>query len=130
MIKCLCVRNFAENETILEEEEALERSFLSSEALGMEGLCLYAGNTLAAFSFWTRLDSKTCDEHYEKADPTFKGGAQMVNHETMIRMQERYEYVNREQDLGIEGLRQSKLSYVPEKIICNWNLYPVEQGDK
>ena len=74
------------NETIWEEEDALERSFVSSGALGMEGICLYVGDTLAAFSFWTRLDSKTCDEHYEKADPSFKGGAQMVNQASMIVM--------------------------------------------
>ena len=115
-----------QNETILEEEDALSRSFESSGALGLEGVCLYAGGKLAAFSFWTRLDSRTCDEHYEKADPSFKGGAQMVNQAGMCLMREKYEFVNREQDLGIEGLRQSKLSYVPDQILRNWNLHPLE----
>lgn len=106
----------------MHEEAALSRTLDFSGALGAEGICLYAGGTLAAFSFWTRLDSDTCDEHYEKADPSFKGGAQVVNHESMIVMSRDYKYVNREQDLGLEGLRRSKQSYIPEQIVRNWNL--------
>lgn len=104
------------------EEHALQKTLDFSGALGAEGLCLYAAGKLAAFSFWTRLDSQTCDEHYEKADPSFKGASQIVNQESMILMSKDYEYVNREQDLGLEGLRHSKLSYVPEQILRNWNL--------
>ena len=104
------------------EENALQKTLDFSGVLGAEGLCLYAGGTLVAFSFWTRLDSETCDEHYEKADPSFKGSAQVVNQESMFVMSKQYRYVNREQDLGLEGLRHSKLSYVPETILRNWNL--------
>jgi hypothetical protein len=50
----------------------------------------------------------------------------MVNQAGMCLMREKYEFVNREQDLGIEGLRQSKLSYVPDQILRNWNLHPLE----
>ena len=110
------------NTTELDEEKALRRTLEESGALGADGLCLYVGGELVAFSFWTRLDSETCDEHYEKANPAFKGGAQVVNQESMIVMSERYKYVNREQDLGLEGLRHSKLSYVPEQILRNYNL--------
>lgn len=109
------------------EETALAHTLDLSGALGAEGLCLYAGGTLVAFSFWTRLDSETCDEHYEKADPSYKGCAQVVNHESMIVMSRDYKYVNREQDLGLEGLRHSKLSYVPEAIVRNWNLILKEE---
>lgn len=110
------------------EEKALQKTLDFSGALGAEGLCLYASGKLAAFSFWTRLDSETCDEHYEKADPSFKGAAQVVNQESMILMNQNYKYVNREQDLGLEGLRHSKLSYVPEQIMRNWNLVLKKDG--
>ena len=110
------------DKTELHEERALQRTLDLSGALGAEGICLYVHDELAAFSFWTRLNSETCDEHYEKANPSFKGCAQVVNQESMFAMSRAYKYVNREQDLGLEGLRHSKLSYVPEKIICNWNL--------
>ena len=104
------------------EEESLRKTLECSGALGAEGVCLYVGTELTAFAFWTRLNSETCDEHYEKADPSFKGSVQMVNHEAMNLMLRDYKRVNREQDLGLEGLRQAKLSYVPDQILRNWNL--------
>jgi len=115
--------------TELDEEKALRRTLEESGALGAEGICLYAGGELVAFSFWTRLDSETCDEHYEKADPSFKGGAQVVNQESMKIMSEKYKFVNREQDLGLEGLRHSKLSYAPEQILRSWNLI-LKEGEQ
>ena len=104
------------------EEDSLRRTLECSGALGAEGVCLYVKETLIAFAFWTRLNSETCDEHYEKANPSFKGCVQVVNHEAMSIMSRDYKFVNREQDLGLEGLRQAKLSYVPERILRNWNL--------
>lgn len=111
-------RNLSE----LHEENALSRCFEASDPLGVEGICLYAGGELAAFSLWTRLNSDCCDEHYEKANPEFKGSAQVVNYETMCAMNRNYQYVNREQDLGMEGLRHSKNSYAPDMILRNWDL--------
>ena len=111
------------NGTELQEEDSIRKSFDSFGSLDMEGICLYAGGRLAAFSFWSRLNSDTCDEHYEKADPFFKGCSQMLNHETMLAMARKYKFVNREQDLGIEGLRHSKKSYCPESVLRNWNLF-------
>ena len=56
-------------------------------------------------------------EHFEKFDPDKKGAAQLVNWETAKYLQKRFKYLNREQDLGLIGLRQAKLSYQPEFLV-------------
>jgi len=57
------------------------------------------------------------DIHFEKFDPEVKGIGQVINWETAKALAGTYKYVNREQDLGIEGLRQAKRSYSPEYVL-------------
>lgn len=52
--------------------------------------------------------------HFEKADGAIQGVYQMINQQFAIHNFENIKYVNREEDLGIEGLRKAKLSYYPE----------------
>ena len=55
--------------------------------------------------------------HVEKADPTFKGAYAAINQMFLERAFSRLKYVNREEDLGIEGLRKAKLSYHPSILL-------------
>jgi hypothetical protein len=57
------------------------------------------------------------DVHFEKFDPRSKGAAQVINWETARFLAATYKYINREQDLGIAGLRRAKQSYSPEYIV-------------
>ena len=91
----------------------MKRALDAFDALGLEGLVLFANGRLAGFSVFDRLNQNTADVHFEKYDPLIKGSAQAINWETARLLQGRYEYINREQDVGIEGLRKSKRSYCP-----------------
>jgi len=51
--------------------------------------------------------------HFEKAVGGYKGIWQFVNQAFAAILPKKYTYINREQDLGDEGLRQSKLTYFP-----------------
>ena len=54
--------------------------------------------------------------HVEKADDRFRGLYQAINNEFCKRLPEDTIYVNREEDMGLENLRQTKTSYKPVKM--------------
>lgn len=108
-----CEEKICEHVGFTHETSAMKRAFDAFDALGLEGLVLFANGRLAGFSVFDRLNRNTADVHFEKYDPELKGSAQAINWETARLLQGRYEFINREQDLGIEGLRQAKRSYRP-----------------
>jgi hypothetical protein len=102
---------------LADEFEAMEKAFSYFDDLGLEGLALMVGNQLAAFSIFSRLNADTYNVQFEKSDFEFKGAAQVINQQTALYLRDRCRYINREQDLGIKGLRQAKKSYEPETIL-------------
>ena len=67
-----------------------------------------------AFSLYEHLNPSTCVVHFEKAMREYKGLYQLVNRETAKKIYSKgCKHINREEDLGIEGLRKAKLSYHP-----------------
>ena len=71
------------------------------------------------------INHETWDTCVEKADTGIEGSYAMINYEYANHIDEQYIYVNREEDLGLEGLRKAKLSYQPvillEKCIAELN---------
>jgi hypothetical protein len=108
-----CQEKICEEIGFTHETSAIQRAFDRFEELGLDGLVLFTDGRLTAFSIYDRLNRNTADVHFEKYDPGIKGSAQAINWETACALQGRYEFLNREQDLGIEGLRKAKRSYCP-----------------
>ncbi|MBA3013242.1 MAG: DUF2156 domain-containing protein [Proteobacteria bacterium] len=101
----------------LEDEfSAIEKAFENFECLGFEGMGLWVKERMVAFCVFSRLTHDTYNIQFEKSDTAFKGAAQVINQETAKYLQDKCVYINREQDLGIKGLRQAKLSYEPERL--------------
>jgi len=108
--------------TLGQELCAIEASFDNFDQLGLEGLVITVENKVIAFSVFSELKYSTYDIQFEKSDMDFKGAAQVINHETAKYLKDKCQYLNREQDLGIKGLRQAKMSYDPEKLITPYSL--------
>lgn len=90
--------------------EALELS----EELQLCGGIYYVEGEPAAFTLGEELAlGKSFVIHFEKALGEYKGIYQFVNKCFAAILPEKYDYINREQDLGNEGLRQAKMSYRP-----------------
>jgi uncharacterized protein len=104
------------------ETSALKRALRNFSGLELQGLKITHGGELFAFSIFSRLSSNMADVHFEKFDPEIKGIGQVINWETAKRLSANFKYINREQDLGIEGLRQAKKSYNPEYIVSAYFL--------
>jgi len=83
------------------------------DKLSIKGGILRAEGRIVAFSFGEALNSDTVVIHTEKADTTIHGAYQMINQQFLEHCWSGYKFVNREEDLGIEGLRKAKLSYNP-----------------
>lgn len=105
------------SQTLEAEFMAMEKAFDNFEDLGLEGLALMVDNQMAAFSIFSPLNPSTYNVQFEKSDFDFKGAAQVINQQTALFLRDKCEYINREQDLGIRGLRQAKMSYEPEKLL-------------
>ena len=103
----------AVGETESAEQRALHRAFDNFEALGLRGLVLYVDGRAAAFSYGTPITNKTFCTHIEKHDAEVEGAATMINREMAQLLDEEFEFINREDDLGLEGLRFAKMSYYP-----------------
>ncbi len=108
--------------SLKEEHHALMTALDHFDALGLEGLVIRVDGRPAAFSVFSRLNPSTFDIHFEKAAREVKGSAQVINHETAKYLEDKCTFLNREQDLGIPGLRQAKMSYDPDKILAHSTL--------
>lgn len=83
------------------------------EELGLRGGAICVNHQIVAFSFGAPITYNTFGVHVEKADINYEGSYAIINKEFAAHLPEQYIYVNREEDLGIEGLRKAKLSYQP-----------------
>ena len=84
------------------------------EYFNLIGGVLYVEDKIAAFTVGEERSSDTALIHIEKADINYKGAFAAVNCEFANMLSEKYKFLNREEDMGIEGLRKAKLSYKPE----------------
>ncbi|WP_321492612.1 phosphatidylglycerol lysyltransferase domain-containing protein [uncultured Desulfobacter sp.] len=109
---------------LIEESDAMTMAFSHWKELDLNGLILMVKGEIAAFAVFSPLSADTWDVHFEKSDVNFKGASQMINHETAKYLEGTARYINREQDLGIPGLRQAKLSYVPHALLEPYFLVP------
>ena len=99
---------------------ALNRAFAHWNELGMEGLVLYVEGQPVAMTMGSRLDGETFDVHFEKADTDYPGAYAVINRAFARHIRERHpdvRFLNREEDMGIEGLRKAKLSYYPHHMV-------------
>ncbi len=102
-----------DDEAIYYEELALKEAFENWDALQLKGGVIYVDDKLAAFTYGSPINYDTFDCHIEKADTKFEGIFAAINKLFASSIGEEFTYINREEDMGLEGLRRSKLSYYP-----------------
>lgn len=105
------------------EKCALEKAMRDREALGLVGLMLRDGERVLALTLASRLSEDTFDVHFEKARADVQGAYPAINCALARHIRETHHevrYLNREEDMGIEGLRRAKKSYHPHHMIKKW----------
>ena len=114
------------------EQVALDRTFRYYEALDLQGLLLKIDGDTVAMTIGSFLTPDTIDVHFEKAREDIDGAYAAINSEFARYLREKYpqvKYLNREDDMGLEGLRKAKTSYNPHHMVEKHRAYPKEDID-
>ena len=102
------------------EQIALERALNCLDTLHLEGLLLLDGDTPLAFTLGSLLHEDIFDVHFEKAREDVDGAYTAINQQFAFHIREKHpeiRFLDREEDMGIEGLRKAKLSYNPVRLV-------------
>ncbi len=111
------VHGETEGSSVLFEADATAEALKLADQLGLAGVVALVDGQIKAFSLGERLNSNTSLCHFEKADPFLDGLYQLVDREFSRLLFTDCAYINREQDLGLMNLRETKLSYHPVELI-------------
>ena len=102
-----------DQEELTDERKSMIFALNHFKELNLLGGAIRIDHKLVAFTFGSPINQDTFGVHVEKADTDYDGAYSIINQEFASRIPEQYIYVNREEDLGIPGLRKAKLSYNP-----------------
>ena len=103
------------------EQAAIHEIFDHFDKFKLKGGAIVLDGKIAAFTFGERLNSDTAVIHVEKADSNIRGIYTAINQSFVEHEWSDMIYINREEDMGIDGLRQAKESYRPIKMIEKFN---------
>jgi hypothetical protein len=103
--------------------DVIREALDSFEVLGLVGGVFTIEGRVAAFTMGAELGPDTAVIPIEIVDPAYDGLSQLVNREFVKREWVRCRFINREQDLGVPGLRRAKMSYYPHHLIRKYNLW-------
>lgn len=93
------------------ELRAMTRVFHRWDQLGMSGGTIWVDGELVAFTYGCPINHDTFDVCVEKANVAYEGAYTIINREFVRHLPDQFIYINREEDMGEEGLRKAKLSY-------------------
>lgn len=100
------------------EHESIELALKNAELLGLRGGVLYIKGQPAAMTLAAPISPDVLDVIYEKSYGEYEhNGAYAVINQQFARHMSSFLYLNREEDMGVEGLRKAKLSYKPTMIL-------------
>lgn len=117
-----CRANDCINSLDLQNEACAVKDFLENYfVLDLKGIVLRVDGKIIAFSFGEKLTGDTIVVHVEKALSEYDGAYAMINNLFVKNCCEGYEFINREEDTGDEGLRKAKLSYKPDLMIDKYS---------
>lgn len=112
------------------EKEGINLILDNMESLGVIGGAIYVDGNVVAFTLGSPLNKEVFVTHIEKALPEFAESYTVINCEFAKNELSAYKYINREDDMGIDGVRKAKLSYKPHILLKKYHCSPMCDDEK
>lgn len=104
-----------------DEEKAMALVMNHFQALGVSGGVIRVGGNIEAIAVGERLNVDMAVIHIEKANTGYDGIYAAINQQFAADFGSEFQFINREEDMGLEGLRKAKSSYHPVRMIKKFN---------
>ena len=111
-----------ERELLAFEERAMQDTFIHLDTVGYLSGVIKINGRIEALSIGGHIGEQTISVHIEKANIEFRGLYQTINNEFCKSLPPEIKLINREEDMGIPGLRKAKLSYNPIELIEKYTI--------
>ncbi len=121
------IKECVDNPGLLSEDYAIYEALTHYEELYYRGGAIQIDSKIEAFSLGESLNTDTAVIHIEKANPDIPGLYSAINQLFCSNTWYNMKYINREQDLGIEGLRKAKESFHPHHMVNKYTIMPSNQ---
>ncbi len=121
-LKWCQARRCEEDLNLLGEWEAIREILANFSNLDLQGGVIMIDGSVEAFTLGELLNDRTAVIHIEKANPEIAELYTVINQQCAERCWGDIQYINREQDLGIPGLREAKTSYHPDHMVAKYRV--------
>ncbi len=109
---------------IATERESVMEILSDLEYFKLKGAAIRIGKRIVAFTLGEQLNKDTVVVHIEKGAPDIRGAYTVINQSFLEHEWSEFPYVNRQEDMGLEGLRTAKESYRPVRMIQKYIIEP------
>ena len=118
-----CEMKKCESGSFLEHEiEATSYAIEHLSELSLQGILIRVDSEVGAISLFERLNEDTAVIHFEKGMTEYDGIYKAINVATAEVLAGKVKFINRESDLGVEGLREAKMRYHPHHMVEVYSL--------
>ena len=118
-----CEKKVMDDESIKYEMQAIREAFVNFNKLGLRGGAIRIGGRIRAFNFGRKINDEVAVQHIEKADPEVRGLYTAICKECAEKVWTDVKYLNREEDMGLPGLRKAKEDLHPALMVEKYNLF-------
>ncbi|MBP5548659.1 MAG: DUF2156 domain-containing protein [Bacteroidales bacterium] len=116
------MQNAGYGDTIEMEKNVIELTFNNWNSLDTIGGAILVKGRMIAFTYGAPITNDTFDICIEKADRKVEGAFNIINQQFVKHLPQQYKLINREEDMGLEGLRKAKMSYNPAMLLSFNNI--------
>ena len=117
-LKRWCLWKDCESDPLLEnEKKAILYSMSHFFELELSGITMRINGNIETIAVYEGMNPDTAVVHYEKGSPYYDGIYKAINAETAATVQKEFKFINREADMGLQGLRKAKISYRPHHLV-------------